>query len=185
MRAQAFAFHLYFFPADDKHRHDEKLTLTNFIVCAISPCVLFLLSACVLFLQILDIELIPMELKAFLLDLNNSTIVVPLMLMLHWLWRSFKKWAFDGLILVFCLSSIVCIESFCHLARDQFASNVQHFLQTCQKNCLSVTLLFLWAQSRVYLEKISFRGIGRQFYAIKQTLTNVVVAAYFVFLFIM
>ena len=177
MPAQALAFHLYFFPADDKHQHGERWTLAGLIVCAC--------SACVLIPQILDIELIPMELKAFVLDLNNSTIVVPLMLMLHWLWRSFKKWAFDGLILVFCLSSIVCIESFCHLARDQFASNVQHFLQTCQKNCLSVTLLILWAQSRVYLEMISFRGIGRQFYAIKQTLTNVVVAAYFVFLFIM
>jgi len=87
--------------------------------------------------------------------------------MLHWLWRSFKTWAFDWAhASVFCLSSIVCIEKLLSIGARQFASNVQHFLLTCQKNCLSVTLLILWAQSRVYLEMISFRGIGRPFYAI-------------------
>ncbi len=174
---QAFAFHLYFLPVHNKHQHVEKLTWPNFLACAC--------SLCVVIPQIFDNAPIPVELRTFLLDLNDSTIIVPLLLMLLWLWRFFKKWDFDGLILVFCFSSIVCIESFCHLTREQFATNAQHFLLTCQKNCLSVTLVILWAQCRVYLERISFRGIGRQFYSIKQTLTNVVVAAYFVFIFIM
>jgi len=91
----------------------------------------------------------------------------------------------DGTVLVFCLSAIVCIEGFCHLRHEQFSTRIQHFLRTTQKDFFSVTLVLLWAQSRNYLEMITHRGIGRQFYSIKQTLTNFVVFAYFLFIFVM
>lgn len=146
-------------------------------VCACAPCVV-----CP---QLPLFSAFPDEVRALLLDINNSTIILPFCLILLWIWRNFGKLSLDGTVLVFCLSAIVCIEGFCHLRHEQFSTRIQHFLRTTQKDFFSVTLVLLWAQSRNYLEMITHRGIGRQFYSIKQTLTNFVVFAYFLFIFVM
>lgn len=126
------------------------------------------------------------EARALLLDLNANTIVLPMCLMLHWLSQARKKWKAYSLVVVFCLGAVVAIEFYSHVPSDRrFSTTLQHVLRGLQKNFLSVILLLLWMQMSVYLVLISHRGIGRQFYYIRKTLSNVVVLTYFLFIFIM
>jgi hypothetical protein len=126
------------------------------------------------------------EARALLLDLNANTIVLPMCLMLHWLSQARKKWKAYSLVVVFCLGAVVAIEFYSHVPSDRrFSTTLQHVLRGLQKNFLSVILLQLWMQMSVYLVLISHRGIGRQFYYIRKTLSNVVVLTYFLFIFIM
>jgi hypothetical protein len=156
------------------------LTYRTRIFCFFGAC-----AFCVAYLLFLPFRAFLDELRALLLDINNSTIILPFCLILLCLWRNIGKWSLDGVVLVFCMSAIVCIECFCHLQREQFSTRMQHFLRTAQKDLFSVTLVLLWAQSRYFLEMITYRGIGRRFYSIKQTLNNFVVFAYFLFIFVM
>ncbi len=104
---------------------------------------------------------------------------------MYWLWQARNEWEGIALIVIFCLSAVVFIEFYSHVASDKFSSSLQLVLCGLQKNFLSVILLLLWMRMGVYLVLISYRGIGRQFYFIQKTLLNVVVLTYFLFMFIM
>lgn len=118
-------------------------------------------------------------------DNNNHVVVLPMCLMVHWAYNARKKWEKLPLFLVFCLSAVVFIEFYCHVPPEQVSSSFQHVLRGWQRDLLSVILLLLWLQMSVYLFHIAYRGIGRQFYAIQETLCNTVVLTYFLFIFIM
>jgi hypothetical protein len=128
---------------------------------------------------------VEVELNAFFLDVNKNPIVLPICLMAYWCWHAWNKWEKYSLIVLYCLSAVVFIEYYSHVPSQQFSSSFQHVLRGLQKNFLSVILLQLWMHISVYLVLISHRGIGRQFYYIQKTLSNVVVVTYFLFIFIM
>jgi hypothetical protein len=174
---QVFAFHHSVLVFDHHPVQEKAWSWTYGIVCAS--------AALVAFPQLLHPLPACFELQTMLQDVNGNTAILPMCLMLNWLWQTWRKWTLDGLTLVFCLSAIICIESFCSISREHVSYSFGHFLRSFQKNCFSVTLVLLWAQSRVHLEMVSFRGIGRQIYSIKKTLTNSVVLAYFLFIFVM
>ena len=144
-----------------------------------------LLSGHILQLLLLDDREVLVELNAFFLDVNQNPIVLPICLMAYWMWHAWNKWEKQSLIILYCLSSVVFIEYYSHVPSEQFSSTFQHVLRGLQKNFLSVILLQLWMHISVYLVLISHRGIGRQFYFIQKTLSNVVVMTYFLFIFIM
>ena len=125
------------------------------------------------------------DVSAFFLDVNKNPIVLPVILMAHWLWHAWNKWEKHSLVILFCLSAVVFIEHYSHAPPEQSSSTFQHVFRGLQKSFLSVILLQLWMHISVYLVLIAHRGIGRQFYYIQKTLSNVVVVTYFLFIFIM